>query len=266
MTWLKAEYEFASLFSYRIPKLSPSLAYSSPIPGPSTVKLAIISTAIERNGSVDYGKKIFNIVKNSKILFEIPEKTSLSKTLIKRLKQEIIAKKMPKGENIRGICSICEEQKDVWKIDKVLICKDCASNRLVSTFGTREYVHFSGPLRILIQISEKEDEIKRILKQIKYFGTSDSLVVCKKITEESPDEKICAKPLDKLEELESQRLLIIPLLDFKPDINFEDINPYEETRSKPFETKPYVFPVKHEKEGRNWIIYKRISTIQNSSV
>lgn len=258
MTWLKAVYEFASLFSYRIPNLSPSFAFSSPIPGPSTVKLAIISTAIERNGNVDYGKKVFNVVKNSKILFEIPEKTSLSRALIKRLKQEVIKKKMPPKEKITGVCSVCEEQKDVWKIDGILICKNCVSNRLTSTFGTREYVHFSEPLRILIEIQEKEEEIKRILKQIKYFGTSDSLVVCREITESLPDEKICAKPLGKIEELESQRLPIIPLLDFKPDIEFEDINPYEKTSKKPFESKPYVFPVKHEKEGSNWIIYSRI--------
>lgn len=258
MTWLKADYEFASLFSYRIPNLSPSFAFSSPIPGPSTVKLAIISTAIERNGNVDYGKKIFNIVKDSKILYEMPEKTSLSRAFIKRLKQEVIAKKMPKKEKIAGVCSVCKQQKDVWEIDGTVICKDCASNRLTSTFGTREYVHFSEPLRIFIKIPEKEKEIIKILKQIKYFGTSDSLVTCKEITESPPDEKICAKPLGKIEELESQRLPIIPLLDFKPDIQFDDINPYEKTRKTPFETKPYVLPLKHEKEGSNWIIYSRI--------
>lgn len=258
MTWLRAEYEFAGLFSYRIPNLSPSFAFSSPIPGPSTVKLAIISTAIERSGNVNYGKKIFNIVKNSRILFEIPEKTSLSRALIKRLKQEVIAKKMPQKDKKTGTCSVCEEQKDVWEIDKILICKDCVSNRLTSTFGTREYVHFSGPLRILIEIPEKEEEIKSILKKIKYFGTSDSLVLCREVTERPPDEKICAKPLGKIEELESQRLPIIPLLDFKTDIEFEDINPYEKTRKAPFETKPYIFPAKREKEGSNWIIYSRI--------
>ncbi|MBS7251020.1 MAG: hypothetical protein KIH08_10605 [Candidatus Freyarchaeota archaeon] len=258
MTWLKAEYEFASLFTYRIPNLSPSFAFSSLIPGPSTVKLAMISTAIERNGNVNIGREIFNAVKNSRILFEVPEKISLSKTLIKRLKQEVIAKKMPPKEKISGVCSVCGEQKDVWTLDTVLICKDCASNKLTSTFGTREYVHYSGPLKIFIEISEKKEEAKRILKQIKYFGTSDSLVLCRDVSEGPPKEKICAKPLGKIEELESQRLPIIPLLDFKPDIQFEDINPYEKTGKAPFVTVPYVFPVKHEKEGSNWIIYSRI--------
>lgn len=258
MTWIKAEYEFASLFTYRIPNLSPSFAFSSLIPGPSTVKLAMISTAIERNGNVGMGKEIFNTVKNSRILFELPEKISLSKALIKRLKQEVIAKKMPPGEKIVGVCQVCGEQKDVWEVDKTLICKGCASNKLTSTFGTREYVHFSGPLKIFIEISEKGEKVKRVLKQIKYFGTSDSLVLCREVTESPPEEKICAKPLGKLEELESQRLPIIPLLDFKPGIEFEDINPYEKTGRAPFETIPYVFPVKHEKEGNNWVIYSRI--------
>lgn len=258
MTWIKAEYEFASLFTYRIPNLSPSFAFSSPIPGPSTVKLAMISTAIERNGNVNYGKEIFNVVKNSKTLFEVPEKISLSRALIKRLKQEVIAKKMPEKQKTMGVCSGCGERKEVWEVDRTLICKDCASNRLTSTFGTREYVHFSGPLKVFVEIPEKEKEIKLILKQVKYFGTSDSLVLCRGVTEDIPEEKICVRPLVEIEDLESQKLLIIPLLDFKPDVEFEEINPYEKGRKSPFVTKPYVFPIRLEKEGSNWAIYSRI--------
>ncbi|HID93244.1 MAG TPA: CRISPR-associated protein Cas5, partial [bacterium (Candidatus Stahlbacteria)] len=64
--WLGAEYEFGSMFSYRIPNFSPSFALSSPIPGPSTIKLAIVATAIERSKNLDYGKDIFDIIKSSK--------------------------------------------------------------------------------------------------------------------------------------------------------------------------------------------------------
>ncbi|MHA1578290.1 MAG: hypothetical protein ACTSUQ_01515 [Candidatus Freyarchaeota archaeon] len=260
MTWLSAEYEFAGLFSYRIPNLSPSFAFSSLIPGPSTVKLAIVSTAIERNGSVKYGEEMFEAIKSSRILFDIPEKIALFRALIKRLKQEVIAKKMPKSEKITGTCSICKSEKDVWEIDKVLICKDCASNRITTTFGTREYVHFFGPLKIFIEVSGKSKEIQTILEQIKYFGTSDSLVSCREVTESSPDEERCAKPIDKVEELKGQRVLVIPLLDFKHDVEFDDINPYKKTRKSPFESKPYVLPVNVEKEGSNWIIYSKIES------
>lgn len=261
MVWFKAEYEFASMFSYRVPNFSPSFALSSPLPGPSTIKLAIVSTAIERNGK-QYGEEIFKIVKNSRVLVEPPEKVALSKALIKRLKQEIIAKKMPKQKKETGTCSLCNENKEVWKIDGKLICKGCASNRITPTFGTREYVHFSGPINIFIDVeNNNKEKIKEILYKIKYFGTSDSLVFCKSISEQFPDEDVCIKNLKPIESKEKIVLgdFALLLADLKEDIEFREVNPYEEVRSRePFSLHPYVFPLKLESEGKNWKIYSKI--------
>ncbi len=262
MVWLKSEYMFASMFSYRVPNYSPSFALTSPIPGPSTVKLAIISTAIERNG-VSYGEKIFNIIRDSGVLVEPPDKIALSKALIKRLKQDVIAKKMPKDKKETGICVICNESKDVWKIDNVLVCKDCSSNRISQTFGIREYAHFSGPLNIFIDVKNEKNLIIDILKRIKYFGTSDSLVFCKSVSEQVPDENACVKCLESLSGEGSVLLgdLALLLADFKKDISFKDINPYEKVRNRdPYLLSSYVFPIKLEREGKNWVIYSKIKT------
>lgn len=227
--WLGAEYEFGSMFSYRIPNFSPSFALSSPIPGPSTIKLAIVATAIERSKNLDYGKDIFDIIKSSKVLIKLPERISISKALIKRLKR------MREGY-----------------IDK--------------TFGIREYVHFSEPLGVYIQISSsRKDEIKEIMRRVKYFGTSDSLVTCKCIRENEPDENICAKPLKTLETVDEDARswkigdLVIPLFDIKNGARFSDISPYESGSREIFISIPYEFPLKIEKEGKNWIIYRRLS-------
>jgi len=262
MVWLKSEYVFASMFSYRVPNYSPSFALTSPVPGPSTIKLAIISTAIERKG-ISYGEKLFNIIRDSKVLIEPPDKIALSKALIKRLKQDVIAKKMPKEKKEMGICAICNEHKEVWKIDNILICKDCSSNRISSTFGIREYAHFSGPLNIFIEIENEKNLIIDILRRIKYFGTSDSLVFCKSISEQVPDENLCVKSLEPMG-MEGNILLgdlALLLADFKKDISFKDINPYEKVRNRdPYLLSSYVFPIKLEREGKNWVIYTKIKT------
>lgn len=261
MTWVKAEYEFASMFSYRVPNFSPSFALSSPLPGPSAIKLAIVSIAIERGGK-QQGEEIFEIIKNSKVLVEPPERVALSKSLIKRLKQEIIDKKMQKDKKETGICSRCNENKEVWKIDNKLICKDCARNKITSTFGTRQYVHFSGPINIFIKVDDaKKEKLKDILRKIKYFGTSDSLVFCKSITEELPDENTCIKLLKPMVSKETMVIgdFALLLADLKENIQFKDVNPYEKVRNRdPFSLSPYVFPLKLESEGKNWVIYSKI--------
>ena len=93
MGWIKAEYEFGSLFSYRVPDYpSPSYALSSPLPGPSTIKLAIVAAAIETSGKVKLGEKAFEIVKNARIKIKVPRRIAISNVLIKRLKKNFLKK------------------------------------------------------------------------------------------------------------------------------------------------------------------------------
>jgi CRISPR-associated Cas5-like protein len=251
MVWVKAEYEFGSLFSYRIPDYpSPSYALSSPLPGPSTIKLAIVATAIETSGKVDVGEKIFEILKGAEIKIKIPEKIALSNMLIKRLK-----KKKEKME-------------------------------LESTFGIRGYVHLSEPLIIYIAVDNK-DSIKESLKKIRYFGTSDSLVYCKNdVTEEEPPAN-CIEPLKTLEKVQ-RNVLVMPVKDLKTDSRFENVNPYlkpiktnvsgdceycekkdvkiwafgsrkvckECTSKAALVKKFYLLPIFKQTQGKNWVIYE----------
>ncbi|MBC7107701.1 MAG: hypothetical protein H5T41_02760 [Methanomassiliicoccales archaeon] len=261
MIWLRAEYEFGSLFSYRIPNFSPSFAMSSPIPGPSAIKLALVSSAIETTGNIEYGKRIFNIVKKSEVLVEPPDKVAISRQLIKRRKQELIAKKMQKGKSKIGKCSKCGQEKEIWEIDGEFICKDCGENSLISTFGIREYVHFSGPIKIFISVQDEvEKDIRNQLARIRQFGTSDSIVFCRKIENVEPSRNKCVQPID-IADYEEVRLpkskMILILIDIAESSSFEDINPYTKgNRKEAFVLRPYVFPLIEEKIGKNWTIYK----------
>ena len=85
--WIRVEYEFAALFSYRIPNFSTAYAPSAPLPGPSAVKLALVATRIEATGSVAEGERMFEIVKQSRVGLEPPEWLTLSRTFLRRLKK-----------------------------------------------------------------------------------------------------------------------------------------------------------------------------------
>lgn len=221
MTWLKAVYEIGSLFSYRIPDFSSQYALSSPLPGPSTIKLAIVATAIETTCNVSYGEKIFEVVKNSDIGIKIPKRISISNVLLRRLK---------KAKERKGF-----EQ----------------------TFGFRGYVHFSEPLTIYLNIEKEEEEIKNLMGRIRRFGTSDSIVWCNKVMEEEPTTDVII-PIETLPEKEQKNLLIIPVKDLSPQSRFEDINPYSgiKRKGKVLIPKIYPLPLLNQIQGKNWVVYE----------
>jgi CRISPR-associated Cas5-like protein len=224
MVWIKATYEFASLFSYRIPDFSSQYALSSILPGPSAIKLAIVSTAIETTGSTKYGEKIFELIKDADIRIRLPSKISSTNVLIKRLKQ----KKGGKG--------------------------------LETTFGIRGYVHYPEEFDIYINIpDDKVNDVKELLKKVRRFGTNDSLVWCKKIEIENPKEDaICA--VENLPK-EGRNVFLIPVKDINPEIKFEDVNIYGEKNRKrrrdPFLKKFYLlYNVSKQISRGNWIVYE----------
>ncbi|MEM3112476.1 MAG: hypothetical protein QXZ09_09825 [Candidatus Methanomethylicaceae archaeon] len=63
MTWIWGELDFAGLYYYRMPNLSPSFALSSPVPSPAALRLALVDAAIKSTGKVAYGEEIFDIIK-----------------------------------------------------------------------------------------------------------------------------------------------------------------------------------------------------------
>lgn len=92
MVWLRADYEFPSTFSYRMPKVSGQFAIGSPIPSPATVKLALVDAAIRRDANVDEGRRIFDLVKTANVCAVPPPRMVCFRAVIKRLKpNEIVA-------------------------------------------------------------------------------------------------------------------------------------------------------------------------------
>jgi len=223
MVWIKATYEFASFFSYRIPDFSSQYALSSILPGPSTIKLAIVSTAIETTGSVEYGKEIFEVIKNAQIKFSLPKKVAQTNVLIKRLKK----KKEKSG--------------------------------LETTYGIRGYIHYPEKFNIFLDISNRPEEIEKILKNIRRFGTSDSLVWCSGIDKQTPP-KNAISATSKLESGSGKDKVVIPVKDINPKAQFDDINVYSKKGmgKNILERKIYSISVSNRTQGKNWVVYEFI--------
>lgn len=191
MNYLVAKVQFASFFSYRVPNFSSQYALSSLLPSPLAVKLALISTAIQDKGK-EFGKKIFEMIKNVSVGFKINGRVISNNFLIKRLK----AKKGGGG--------------------------------LEETFGVRGYIFFEFPLEIWIE--KNTEELKEILQKVRYLGTSDSL--CTVQVEEKdnvPNNLVFAKK-DFNQNLKNS--LIIPTVDLSGKDTFEDIDIYSRRKPK----------------------------------
>ncbi|MGQ9680611.1 MAG: CRISPR-associated protein Cas5 [Candidatus Bathyarchaeia archaeon] len=223
MLWIGAKYHFASTFSYRIPNFSSSYALAAPVPSPSTVKLALISETISRSGDVSKGKMLFEYLRDANVAIEIPSRIAAFKCFIKRLKQ----KRQGKGFDL--------------------------------TFGIREYLVYSDPLNILLEIPDHSlNDIEKSLKTISHFGTSDSLCTCIEIINREPLWDKCPKVYSAGD----KKGIIFLLTDFTNKVAFDNVNPYSGVRmikDKHIITKPYLFPLHLLAKESNYTIFENIS-------
>lgn len=225
MTWIVAELYFGSLFSYRIPNLSPSYALSSPIPSPAAIRLALVDTAIKLDGRIESGKEIFELVRNLPMEIEPPERVVILKFFIKRLKPS------------KNKAASFEE-----------------------SFGVREYCHFSGPMKIYLQVNEEEKRLEQIFRHLRRLGTSDSLLSCRTMVRaEGPNPTLIAKLIHELKpEAENfMRRPVVNLNEIREDASFSQVNPYEKGRGNPFAQKTYILPLQEIKRGENFVIYRK---------
>jgi CRISPR-associated Cas5-like protein len=236
MVWIGAKYLFASAFSYRIPYFSSSYALSAPAPSPSTIKLAIVATAINRTGNVDKGNLLFEQLKVANTTTELPEKMVLFKAFMKRLKQ-----------------------KRKGKEEKITTPWGTLIESFESTFGIREYILYNGPLTIYIETpQDTAKELVGILKNIQYFGTSDSICTCLESKFSEPNVASCIKPVKEQAELTSGTVFL--LSDFTEKATFASVNPFSGRKMKKDEIvlKPYIFPIQVEKKDKNCTVYRRL--------
>lgn len=127
-----------------------------------------------------------------------------------------------------------------------------------STFSIREYIIYSDPLCIYIDVPEDIIErVSTVLRRIQYIGTSDSLCTCLESSVVEPPMERCIKPFK-----EGKGGIIFLLTDFTEEVSFENINPYSDSRmmeDKHLKRVPYLFPLRITKKESNYTLYETLS-------
>ncbi len=227
MSWIRNDIEFSSFYSYRMPNLSPSYAVASIIPSPASLRLAIVDAAIKSTGSVAYGEEIFNLIKSSPLEIEPPERVSVLKFFMKRLKKA------------KSSDSSFEE-----------------------SFGVREYCHFLGALKVFMEVQERMDEIVHLFSILRRLGTTDSIATCRAtVSDDEPDQSLISRELSstKPEASNIVRRPVSTLNELREDATFPQVNPYFKGRKgNPFIQKVFILPLVEERRGENWVIYKKV--------
>ena len=228
--WLKAEFEFASAFSYRQPDASAQFAIGSPIPSPATVKLALVDTAIRWSGSVETGRQVFDWLKTCKVHCVPPEKVIRFRVFLKRLKPR--------------------------------------EGQLLESTGIRDYFLLSDVLTIFLQVpADKAEEVKQLLLKVRRLGTSDSLCWCQNVAEVDGAELLCEFFARKLEELPesalqqglTQGLIVARLSDLTDRSEFDGFNPFGGNSQRAnLEKAAYLLPLRMERYGETWALLKRV--------
>lgn len=221
MEWIKAVYRFAGFFSYRVPGFSSQYALSSPIPGPSTIKLGLISTGIEQKADPTYGELLFSVLKYARIRIVPPERLSICNFLLKRLKKSR------------------EDDKP-----------------LQTTFGTRGYVHYGGPLTIYIEVETGAEQVREVAGRLPYLGTSDSILACSESFFEEPPDSALGFTLNLNAPKPGDWLIMAKDINNDSDVRFTHLNPFSEEKHKMPLIPCYAsIPLQAKREGGNWTVY-----------
>lgn len=228
MVWLRADYEFPSTFSYRMPDVSAQFAIGSPIPSPATVKLALVDTAIRWRGDVNYGRQIFDLVKTLSVCVVPPPRMVRFRAFIKRLKP-------PHSSAGAGAPT-------------------------VESTGVRDYFLLNEPLSVFIKVPQAHaNEIRELLPRVRRFGTSDSLCWCIGVSEEAPDNRLCPQLLAN--HPPAQYGLVVRLSDLSTLSQFDDFNPFGgNERQAKLDKQVYVLPLTVKRSGETWAILERNRT------
>lgn len=208
--WLMASYHMPSTYSIRVPVSSPLCGKALPAPGPATVQLAMIRTAIELYGLEATRDELFPRIVECNPQIQPPNRVAISSQMQRLLKAD-------------------------------------DGGRLNIGIGYREFCHCEGFIRIFVQTPRNLSvAFTAILRMIGYWGRSDGFACCSEVAGRQPDIGRCAR---KFEELSSKTGLNNYFCAYatefiRPDICWAEVVPPDDLACKPH-VRPqlYVWPL-----------------------
>ena len=160
--WLAADYHLPITYSCRMPVSSSHSAQCLPVPGPATVRLALIRTAIELFGITQTRDLLFPIIQKSEVAIRPPQKVAISSHTLR-----------------------------LYKVNN--------APKLQDSIGYQEFAHAEGVLTIYIAIPpEFQAVFTELLCAVGYWGQGNSLAVCRQLSLAQPLPQEIIQPLSTL--------------------------------------------------------------------
>jgi hypothetical protein len=159
--WLAAEYHFPATYSCRLPFSSSNSALVSPAPGPATVRLALIRVGIEIFGRDVVRDTLFPWIRAASVLIRPPERVALSGQVLRAYK-------------------VVEYKGHVFYQESVVY---------------RQMAHAEGTMTVYLELPREERKMwDTLLRNIGYWGQTNSFATCLEVHEQLPLKNVCATP------------------------------------------------------------------------
>ena len=240
LIWLAADYHLPSTYSIRVPMSSMSSGLALPAPGPATVRLALIRTAIEFFGVDHTRDALFPVIRSMPVCIRPPEKVALSRQLSRAYKA---------SEAKRG-----------------------GEARLDSSIAYREHAHAAGILTVYVQVPvESEAALGMSLANIGYWGQSSSLASCVNVRHAPPRSGEYAIPLRCItEHLPIQAFFCCLATEFRDsDVSWDEILPQVQVGDEDaIRLELYAWPlvISERREGNTHLLRRSLPTFQPNGV
>ena len=224
--WLVIEYAPTSLFSLKSSQSTSSGAKSLFVPSPYAVKMALLN-AIITYGSLDLGRENFELIRDLKMSFMLPNSLVVNNCMIRIAKLKHSSSYSP-------------------------------DNPFQSTVAFREYVYLHNNIKIAINIKHFNiDEInflKKWFMHINYFGKKGCFFqfVSSTILDNIDDDNYSIEFNGKL-----TPGILSKMDDIDPKATFENVDNYNNKKAMR-KNKVYNIPIREIKSSKEYHVYEKI--------
>src|SRR6266699_2675723 len=168
--WVIAVYHQVSLFSLKPSDTTSTGGKSLLVPSPYSIKMAVLDAAIRAYG-VRIGSEVFTLLRESAIALSPPPYIIVNNCFVR-----IQKRRRPKSRKERASGKRTEEGTTSLLEDEEGEGEEEAAGEGLGPYGRsisfREYVQYSGPLGLALQVSEsdKAARLSQLLPLINYLG------------------------------------------------------------------------------------------------
>lgn len=249
--WLEFKYKPTSLFSLKSSNSTNSAGKSLLCPSPYAVKMALLNAGITY-GNTNEVIGYFETIRDLEFKFFLPEKIVANNCLIKIQKVKRNDKEKTKKRNELKKLGVSDDEI------KISLREIDSNNPFQPTIAFREYIFFSGVVKIAVNIDSLDENFVGLLikwfAHVNYFGKKGCFF-----------QLIDFEYKENLNETFYSTIfrdhlfpgILIVMDDMDSSLKFKNVNSYDKAKTKRVE-KIYHLPFKQSKASNNFSFYEKI--------